>query len=288
MYLQFVKALAENAVKAFREMTGTGVIGVDLKLQTSESLDLPIAQVIQYEGKDAPLAGVFVLGFDSTAAAKGVAGALAAKLGLPKPETLDEDAIDMLGEFMNVVVGRTISDWDSEGMPVVFGPPGNLQQATVTNQDGYKNESYLLSLRLALSQLTFSVTFCYASEDSPSAGKKILVVDDSRTIRKVLASILEKAGFTVEQAEDGLAAIDKFKTSQPDLVIMDLVMPQLGGLEAIMRILEISPRAKLIVLSSSDRTDEVVTAKTLGVLDYLIKPVNEERLLKTVASALNK
>ena len=84
MYLQYVKALAENSVKAFREMTDYGIIGVDLKLQSSESLDLPIAQVIQYEGKDAPLSGVFVLGFDSTDAAIGVAGRSGSQIRAPQ------------------------------------------------------------------------------------------------------------------------------------------------------------------------------------------------------------
>lgn len=287
MYLQFVRILAENAVRAYREMTDSGIIGVDVKLQENQSVDLPIAQVIQYEGKDSPLAGVFVLGFDSTIAALDVAGLLAAKLSLPKPQTLNKEAIDLLGEFMNVVVGRTISAWDRKGTPVIFGPPGDLQQATVKCTEGYQNESYYLTLKLALSQLTFSVTFSYQAQQSPSS-LKVLVADDSRTIRMVLLSILKKAGYTVAEAGDGLEAIEQYQQFQPDLVIMDLVMPQMGGLDAIMAIREQSPEAKFVVLTSSDRTDEVVTAKTLGVIDYLIKPVDQSRFLNAVESILNK
>lgn len=290
MYLNFVKSLAEHAVIAYREMTDSGIIGVDIRQQKNPSIDLPIATVIEYQGKTSPISGVFVLGFESLEAAIEVAGYLAAKLGLPKPLTVDADTIDLIGEFMNVVVGRTISEWDRQGTPVVFGPPGALQHATIKDQHGFRNESYELVLKLALSQLTFNVTFSHASVPEPRTeverNKKVLVVDDSRTFRRAVMGALQRAGYEPDQAENGAQGVQKFQEMRPAVVVMDLVMPEMGGLEAAMAILEIDPQAKIVVLTSSDRMDEIVTAKTLGVIDYLIKPVEEKRLLRTVSSII--
>ena len=112
--------------------------------------------------------------------------------------------------------------------------------------------------------------------ESKLPGKRILVVDDSRMMRNIVTKILKKSGFKVEQAKDGQEAIEKHKTFNPDLTIMDLVMPKMGGLDAIIEIQELDPEAKFVVLTSSSRKDEVVTAKTLNVLSYILKPLRVE------------
>ena len=89
----------------------------------------------------------------------------------------------------------------------------------------------------------------------------------------------------VEQAKDGIDAVEKHRIFRPDLTVMDLIMPQLGGLDAIMQIKESDPEAKFIVLTSTSRKDEVVTAKTLDVLSYVIKPIDGEEFLKRVRAA---
>ncbi len=116
--------------------------------------------------------------------------------------------------------------------------------------------------------------------------KRILVVDDSSVIRGIIAKALEQREAIVELAEDGLAAIEKYKSFQPDLTIMDINMPRLSGLDSILRIRAFNPQAKFIILSSSSRKDEVVTAKTLNVHAYVLKPFRMNDFLDTIAKAV--
>ena len=119
----------------------------------------------------------------------------------------------------------------------------------------------------------------------PAAPKRILVADDSNILRKVLVKTLSLAGYDVAQAEDGQVAVEVVKSFRPQVAVMDLVMPNMGGLDSIMAIREFDCEVRFLVLTSSDRTDEVVTAKTLGVMDYLLKPVDQDRLLSAVSAA---
>jgi two-component system chemotaxis response regulator CheY len=121
--------------------------------------------------------------------------------------------------------------------------------------------------------LTIMVTFTKIMKNKPLQ-KRILVVDDSAVMRGIAAKTLEKSGFKVEQAKDGQEAIEKYEIFKPDLTIMDLVMPKMGGLDAIIEIRESDPEAKFVMFTSSSKKDEVMAAKTLNVLSYIIKPLN--------------
>ena len=113
------------------------------------------------------------------------------------------------------------------------------------------------------------------------------MVKDSGVIRDIVSQTLTNAGFEVSQVGDGREGVDRCLQLKPDLVIMDLVMPNMGGLDAMAAIREVSPDAKFIVLTSSSRTDEVMTAKTIGVAAYLIKPFHGDALLKRVNQVLS-
>jgi len=125
------------------------------------------------------------------------------------------------------------------------------------------------------------VTFSKVQEKE-LIGKRILVVDDSNVMRKIVANALEKLGVNVEQARDGKEAIEKYDKFKPDLTIMDLVMPEMGGLDAIYEIQKSDSEAKFVVLTSSSRKDEMVTAETLKVLAYVIKPLKIEKFITTI------
>ena len=118
-------------------------------------------------------------------------------------------------------------------------------------------------------------------------GKRVLVAEDSGVMRGILAKALMQSGYEVEEAKDGVDATGKHKVFQPDLTIMDLNMPNLGGLDAIAQIKESTPEAKFIILTSSSRKDEVITAKTLNVEGYVIKPVKIEDFLERVSKAFD-
>ena len=126
---------------------------------------------------------------------------------------------------------------------------------------------------------------------------KVLVVDDTKFIRKVVKLTLNKIGIEVEEAENGIMAVEKHGILKPDLMIIDLVMPELGGLDAILQIRQTTPDAKVIILSSASSLDEVVTAKTLTEADHqrlndhvqalLSKGLfDEQELMENVAKAM--
>ena len=252
----------------------------DEELKTTYS----IAHSIQYEGFDDKVKGDFILGFVDESTAISLASKIAENSGLESLKQFDETASDIINEFLNTVVGHAISEWDKKGLNVRFNPPVSVKNKSINISDAPRTEAYLIVLEFSESvtihnneynNLTITVTFTKTMENK-LLGKLILVVDDSRMMRNIVTKILKKSGFKVEQAKDGQEAIEKHKTFNPDLTIMDLVMPKMGGLDAIIEIQELDPEAKFVVLTSSSRKDEVVTAKTLNVLSYILKPLRIE------------
>ena len=106
---------------------------------------------------------------------------------------------------------------------------------------------------------------------NPSA--KLLIIDDDEVVRASLAAYLEDSGFQVLQAENGLQGLEVFDRDQPDLVICDLRMPQVDGLELIRRINKLTSDIPVIVVSGAGVMSDAVEALRLGAADYLIKPL---------------
>ena len=119
-------------------------------------------------------------------------------------------------------------------------------------------------------------------------GKRILVADDSVVVRTIVTEALKISGAEIEQARDGQETVEKYKIFKPDLTIIDLLMPKMNGLDAIVEIQDSNPEAKFVVYTSTSRTDEVVTAKSLNVLSYLVKPLKMEDLLVKIKEAFKK
>lgn len=104
-------------------------------------------------------------------------------------------------------------------------------------------------------------------------GEKILVVDDAMFMRGVLRSILEENGHTViGEAENGMEAIQKYVELKPDLVTMDITMPDMTGLEAVKAIRQIDGNARIIMCSAMGQNAMVMEAMKNGALDFIIKP----------------
>jgi len=153
------------------------------------------------------------------------------------------------------------------------------------NTPFYGSKISLIALILDVSHLLFQVVFIDGSYDV-LIGKKILVVDDSLMIRQLLVRKLTAVGFNVETANNGLDAIEKTKILKPELIIRVQCMPALSGLDAIIEIRKFKPDMKIIMLSSSSRKDELNTAATLKVLNYLTKPINLPELYTEIAKGL--
>jgi two-component system chemotaxis response regulator CheY len=116
---------------------------------------------------------------------------------------------------------------------------------------------------------------------------KVLIVDDSKLIRNIIKDELAKNGHQiVGEAPDGKTAVDMFKTVSPDLVTMDITMDEMDGIDAIKEILKINSKARIIVVSALGQDEIINKAIDLGVMDFIIKPFEAERLLNSVKKAL--
>ena len=115
--------------------------------------------------------------------------------------------------------------------------------------------------------------------------KRILLVEDSVSTRKMLATILEEAGYDVVTAENGRIALDVLKTDNFQLMITDLEMPVMGGSELIDNISAMEEQPVIIVLTSHDNADLIVNIMKKGVFDYLIKPVKKNDFLIRIQNA---
>ena len=114
----------------------------------------------------------------------------------------------------------------------------------------------------------------------------ILIVDDAMFIRSVLRIIFEKKGYHVIEAINGLNAFEMYQEFQPDLVTMDITMPEFDGLYGLERILEYDIDAKVIMISAMEQSVIVRKAIEFGSKDYIIKPFNEEEIIHKVAGIL--
>ena len=120
--------------------------------------------------------------------------------------------------------------------------------------------------------------------------KKIMIIDDSNTIRKTTAEFLKDTGYEIILVENGYNALIKIMDSKPDLLLVDILMPKLGGLETcrIIRQNEDFDDLPIIFLSSKDSLLDKAKGKLNGCDDYLTKPFLKEKLLEIVERYLNK
>ena len=115
--------------------------------------------------------------------------------------------------------------------------------------------------------------------------KKILLVDDAAFMRMMLKDTLSKEGYTdLFEAVDGADAVDKFGEIGPDLVIMDITMPNMDGLEALKAIRAKDPNANVVMCSAMGQESMVMDAVRSGAKDFIVKPFKPDRVLKTVSS----
>ena len=117
----------------------------------------------------------------------------------------------------------------------------------------------------------------------------LLIIDDDEVVRASLAAYLEDSGFSVLQASNGLQGLQMFEQEQPDLIICDLRMPQMSGLELIRQVAQRSAQTPVIVISGAGVMSDVVEALRLGAADYLIKPLEDLAVLEhSVHRALDR
>ena len=119
---------------------------------------------------------------------------------------------------------------------------------------------------------------------------KILVIEDEAAIRRVLVKILseENEAYQVEEAEDGLVGIEKIKNDDYDLILCDIKMPKMDGVEVLEAVKKIKPEIPIVMISGHGDLDTAVNTMRLGAFDYISKPPDLNRLLNTVRNALDR
>ena len=117
--------------------------------------------------------------------------------------------------------------------------------------------------------------------------KTILVVEDEPTLRETLAEALEADGFSVVQAGDGRAALERFKADEPDLVLLDLMLPELSGLE-VTRQIRAESSVPIVMLTARDAEVDKVVGLELGADDYVTKPFSSRELSARIRAVLRR
>jgi len=119
------------------------------------------------------------------------------------------------------------------------------------------------------------------------AQKTLLVADDDASIRSLLKQLLSDEGFAVQEASTGIEVVDKVKESSPDLVIMDVRMPELDGIEALSRVKATNPKTAVLIMTAFGSSNAAIRAMELGAFDYITKPFELEKISHTVKRVLD-
>lgn len=115
----------------------------------------------------------------------------------------------------------------------------------------------------------------------------ILIVDDAAFMRMMIKDTLSKNGFSIcGEAENGAKAIDKYKELNPDLVIMDITMPEVDGIQAVKEIKKLNGAAKIIMCSAMGQQAMVIEAIQAGAKDFIVKPFQSERIIEAVKKVI--
>ena len=115
---------------------------------------------------------------------------------------------------------------------------------------------------------------------------RILIVDDAEFLRMRISKMLVAEGYEVMEAENGLQAVEKYKTEKPDAVLMDITMPEMDGLSALKEIKAFDPKAKVVMLTALGQESVVLEAIKSGARDFVVKPFERERVMSAITKLL--
>lgn len=116
----------------------------------------------------------------------------------------------------------------------------------------------------------------------------VLIVDDAAFMRMMIKDILSKHGLhIVGEAENGLEAVEMFRELRPDLVTMDITMPEMDGITALKQILATDSRARVVMCSAMGQQQMVIEAIQAGARDFIVKPFRTERVIEAVTKVIN-
>ena len=117
--------------------------------------------------------------------------------------------------------------------------------------------------------------------------KSILICDDAAFMRMMIKDILLKNGYEIAgEAENGMKAVEKYKEVKPDLVMMDITMPEMDGIQALKKIKEVDPGAVVVLCSAMGQQAMVIESIQSGAKDFIVKPFDKDRVLEAVKKVI--
>jgi two-component system chemotaxis response regulator CheY len=117
--------------------------------------------------------------------------------------------------------------------------------------------------------------------------KSVLVVDDAAFMRMMIRDILAREGYVIHEAVNGRDAVEKYAEVKPDIVTMDITMPEMSGIDALRAIRQYDPDARVLVVSAMGQQKMIVEALEYGAMDFLVKPFQPTKVLETVKKCLH-
>ena len=118
---------------------------------------------------------------------------------------------------------------------------------------------------------------------------RVLIADDASFMRQMIRDIIEPEGYeVVGEASDGVEVLEKFKELQPDLTMMDIVMPKRSGIDAVKGIVALDPKAQVVMCSALGQEALVMEAIQAGAKDFIVKPFKPDAVVTTLAKVLDK
>ncbi len=285
MYKVYCDALATVCGDYFQQITKADVMETTVKRDQRLDAVAALSFNLRYQLRGKDVAGVLSFGFLEEETAVAVAATIARAQGERVPETLDDDAVALLADFVRAVSDRAKAVWEDMGFRAQVIPASARRSAAVRGPSLLTAQSFAVILALKVHHVVFRLVF---TDDSALslAGRKVLIADDSAVVTEILRKHLSQCGFDVAIAGNGVEAVARHRDFNPDITVMDVLMPGMNGLDAIVEIRQHAPDARFIVLSTSSRQEHVVTAGTLHVSRYLVKPVPIPEVLGAIAKAL--
>jgi len=224
---------------------------------------------------------------------------VASKFSRQSIPEVNEDALDSVCEFINIASGLLASSLSSQYVSVDLEPPKAYESQSAKG-DFYVIPIYLedrpLHLLIAVNsefdagrQPAKIGSIVKKGTAKPKKGSKatVLLVDDSKMSRSMLRNILEKDNYTVVmEASNGVEGLDAYMKCKPDIVTLDITMPEMDGLEALRMILNYDPDAKAIMITAAGQQDKLIEALKCGAKRFISKPFNEDEILINLSDML--
>lgn len=208
------------------------------------------------------------------------------------------EVFDAVGEFVNCTAGLLASELSKKGVNVDMTPVfAYRNQEAIGNAyivpiyvDGQELHLYLsVDSEIQIGKIPYMYNTEVNNTVQEGARETILIVEDSRMSRKLMRNILEEAGFTsIIEAEDGEGAVELYKRYQPDIVTMDVTMPNMDGIEALRQIIQFDQDAKVIMVTAAGQQNKIIEAIKIGAKKYITKPFEKEYVIRNIKELIKR